>query len=117
MGKVDDVPAFLAQSDVVIIPSRWEPWGNVCLEAKAAHKPVIVSAVDGLVEQVRGIGCGICVLPDDPQILAEAIAQFCDRSYSASLGSWGEQARESVRDAWEEHLNAWEDLLCQILAK
>jgi len=117
VGKVDDVPAFLAQSDVVIIPSRWEPWGNVCLEAKAARKPVIVSAVDGLVEQVRGLGCGICVLPDDPQILAEAIAQFCQQIDQNSLNSWGKEARESVKNAWEEYLNAWEDLLCQLLAK
>ncbi|MBD2175767.1 glycosyltransferase family 4 protein [Pseudanabaena sp. FACHB-1998] len=117
VGKVDDVPAFLEQSDVVIIPSRWEPWGNVCLEAKAAHKPVIVSAVDGLIEQVRGIGCGICVLPNDPQILAQAIAQFCQEVNAESLSSWGKEARESVRNAWEEHLNAWEDLLCQLLAK
>ncbi|MEB3338820.1 MAG: glycosyltransferase family 4 protein, partial [Leptolyngbyaceae bacterium] len=30
MGRIDDVPAFLSQCDAVVIPSRWEPGGNVC---------------------------------------------------------------------------------------
>jgi glycosyltransferase involved in cell wall biosynthesis len=44
LGAISDVPSFLSTCDVVIIPSRWEPWGNVCLEAKAAGKPVIDSS-------------------------------------------------------------------------
>ena len=53
LGAIADVPAFLASCDVIVIPSRWEPWGLVCLEAKAAGKPVVATAVDGLSEQVR----------------------------------------------------------------
>ncbi len=59
VGKVTDVPSFLAECDAVVIPSRWEPWGTVCVEAKAAGKPVIVSNIDGLTEQVQN--CGILV--------------------------------------------------------
>ncbi len=113
VGKVTDVPAFLSGCDAVIIPSRWEPWGNVCLEAKAAGKPVIVSAVDGLVEQVQN--CGLLVPPEDPQALAQAIAHVCGMS-PEDLSTWGKGGRESVRDAWDEHLTAWEAFLCQLLA-
>ncbi|NKB18053.1 MAG: glycosyltransferase family 4 protein [Pseudanabaena sp. CRU_2_10] len=112
VGTVKDMPAFLSNCDAVIIPSRWEPWGNVCLEAKAAGKPVIVSAVDGLVEQVQN--CGLLVPPEDPQALAQAIAQVCEMP-SAELSGWGIQGRESAIDAWDEHLTAWEALLCQLL--
>ncbi len=113
VGRVKDVPAFLCDCDVVIIPSRWEPWGNVCLEAKAAGKPVIATAIDGLVEQVKN--CGLLVPPDDPQALATAIARVCEMS-SEDARTWGKQGRESVMDAWNEHLTAWEAFLCQLLA-
>jgi glycosyltransferase involved in cell wall biosynthesis len=112
VGKIHDVPAFLNDSDVVIIPSRWEPWGNVCLEAKAAGKPVIVSAVDGLVEQIQE--CGLLVKSSNAQTFAKAIAQVCGMT-PEELSAWGSKGRESAINAWDEHLTAWEDLLCQLL--
>lgn len=38
-----DVPAAMAQSACLVLPSRWEPWGVVVAEAKAAGMRVIVS--------------------------------------------------------------------------
>ena len=112
VGKIDDVPTFLNNCDVVIIPSRWEPWGNVCLEAKASGKPIIASAVDGLVEQIEGLG--LLIPPDDPRALAKAIAQICEMA-TEELSDRGMRGRESVRNAWNRHLTEWEDLLCQLL--
>jgi len=114
VGKIQDVPAFLNDCDVVIIPSRWEPWGNVCLEARAAGKPVVVSAADGLVEQIQE--CGLLVKTDNPQTFAKAIAQVCEMT-PEELSAWGSKGRESAINAWDEHLTAWEDLLCQLLGK
>ena len=112
VGKIDDIPAFLNNCDVVIIPSRWEPWGNVCLEVKASGKPIIASAVDGLVEQLQELG--LLVPPDDPQTLAKAIAQICEMSLQELIDR-GIKGRESVKNAWDRHLTEWEDLLCQLL--
>jgi glycosyltransferase involved in cell wall biosynthesis len=107
-GTVQDVPAFLSACDVVVIPSRWEPWGNVCVESKAAGKPVIVSDVDGLSEQVQD--CGILVPPDDPQLLADAIRAIAALP-PQTLETWGSNGRESVRNAWEMYVSSWELLL------
>jgi glycosyltransferase involved in cell wall biosynthesis len=74
VGSVKNVPVFLSQCDLVIIPSQWEPWGNVCLEAKASGKPVIASAVDGLIEQVQQ--CGILVPPDDLRLWQKRSPKF-----------------------------------------
>ena len=38
--------------DIAVMPSRWEPFGLSCLEARAAGRPVLVAPVDGLPEQV-----------------------------------------------------------------
>ncbi len=113
LGRIDDVPAFLANCDVVVIPSRWEPWGNVCLEAKAAGKPVIVTATDGLVEQVTD--CGLVVPTEDPQALAQAIAQICNLD-DATIADWGRSGREAVRSSGDIYIKEWGDLLGEIFA-
>lgn len=109
VGRIDDVPGFLETCDVVVIPSRWEPWGNVCREAKAAGKPVISSDIDGLSEQVND--CGLLVPPEDPVALAQAIASLPDRD----LESWGKIGRNSEKQAWKTHLNRWENLLWELI--
>ena len=108
-GTIKDVPAFLASCDVIVIPSRWEPWGLVCLEAKAAGKPVVAAAVDGLCEQVQP-SWGLLVPPNDERQLAEAIASLTARNLSA----WGQAARASVVNAWDEFLERWASFLEEV---
>ncbi|WP_028766119.1 glycosyltransferase [Shewanella fidelis] len=55
VGEVQDVPQFLASGDLVIIPSRWEPFGLTCIEAIAAGKAVIAANVDGLADQLSAL--------------------------------------------------------------
>ena len=110
LGAIKDVPAFLASCDVIIIPSRWEPWGLVCLEAKAAGKPVVVFAIDGLKEQVRD--CGLLVTPNNANKLAEAIASLPEQP----LTQWGEVGRQSVVNSWDEFLNNWSAFLQEAVA-
>jgi glycosyltransferase involved in cell wall biosynthesis len=114
LGSISNVPAFLSTCDVVIIPSRWEPWGNVCLEAKAAGKPVIVAAVDGLVEQVQD--CGIIVPAENPEALAKAIAQISNLP-DETLANWGQNGREAVRSSSDDYFKAWEGLLWEVLGE
>jgi glycosyltransferase involved in cell wall biosynthesis len=108
LGAIEDVPAFLADCDVIVIPSRWEPWGLVCLEAKAAGKPVVVFAVDGLTEQVQN--CGLLVPANEPSKLAEAIKSLPQQN----LAAWGQAGRTSVVNAWSEFLRSWSVFLGEV---
>ena len=51
-GHGGDPAAIMAQVDIVAIPSRWEAYGLVALEAQAARRPLLVSNVDGLRDHV-----------------------------------------------------------------
>ncbi|MBC1220728.1 glycosyltransferase family 4 protein [Nostoc sp. UCD121] len=108
LGKIDDVPEFLSRCDAVVIPSRWEPWGNVCLEARAAARPVLVSDIDGLTEQAKN--CGIEFKPDSCQNLTDGIWQMINAS-PEQRQSWGQQGRLSAIHAWDDYVNAWEQVL------
>ncbi|MEA5443733.1 glycosyltransferase family 4 protein [Cyanobium gracile] len=120
LGARKDIPALLGQVDAVVIPSRWEPWGNVCLEARAAGRPVIVSDVDGLPEQVLDsadgsassqVGsCGLVVKGESDADLAaalEALLSSTDQQRSA----WSAAGRYSARSAWSDYMDAWSHLL------
>ncbi|MCL2465737.1 MAG: glycosyltransferase family 4 protein [Micrococcales bacterium] len=77
-GYVSDRWAALAAADVVLVPSRVEPFGNTAVEAMLAARPVVVSATQGLVEIVTDGATGLRVPPDDPTALAAAVARLAD---------------------------------------
>jgi glycosyltransferase involved in cell wall biosynthesis len=108
MGQVDNVPQFLASCDVIVIPSRYEPFGLVCLEALAAGRPVVVSAVDGLPEQLQG--CGLVVPPDDEQALALALASLPKQP----LTDWGKQAKANKTEDWQGYLQQYQRFFQQV---
>jgi glycosyltransferase involved in cell wall biosynthesis len=68
-----DVPAILAAADVFVLSSLWEGNPLSIMEAMAAGKPVIATAVGGVPELVEDGVSGILVPPRTPDALAEAM--------------------------------------------
>ena len=62
-GVVNNVDQFMANSDVLILPSIREPLGNVIIEAANHNLPVIASNVDGIQEIVVNNSTGILITP------------------------------------------------------
>jgi len=73
LGTRRDIPELLAVSDVAVLPSLEEGFPNAVLEAMAAGRPVVASAVGGIPEAVVHGETGLLVPPGDPAALAEAI--------------------------------------------
>jgi glycosyltransferase involved in cell wall biosynthesis len=92
-----------------VVPSVWpDPCPSVVLEAMAAGKPVVASAVGGLTELVVDGGTGIHVPPGDVPALRDALERIvADAPLRARLGAAGrERARMYSLDraaaAWEQ---------------
>jgi glycosyltransferase involved in cell wall biosynthesis len=68
----------LAWADCVVVPSRWEGFGLVALEAMRAGRAVIASRVGGLPEVVEHGHTGWLIPPDDPVALREALITISD---------------------------------------
>jgi D-inositol-3-phosphate glycosyltransferase len=67
------LPLYYAAADVTVLPSYYESFGMVALEAMACGSPVIASRVGGLVTTVRDGVTGFLVPDGDVDALAERI--------------------------------------------
>jgi len=95
-GKVslDDIPHYLAQTDICVFPSLWENFPNVCLEAMAAGRGVVGSSAGGMAEMLDQGNAGLLVPPEDATAIASAIIELLDQpNLRMKLGA---EARERV---------------------
>jgi len=77
-GYVSPTWPELAAADVVLVPSRVEPFGNTAVEALLAERPLVASRTQGLREVVRDGITGLLVEPGSEVDLADAIARIAD---------------------------------------
>ncbi len=71
-----DIPALLAQLDLVVLPSLQEPFGKIVIEAMAMGKPVVASSVGGVPEIVEHGKTGLLIPPDNTDALRQALEQL-----------------------------------------
>ena len=90
-----EVPALLRSADVVVAVPWYEPFGIVPLEAMACGRPVVASAVGGMLDTVVPGRTGLLVAPHDPAALAEALRHLLERP--ALRERLGRQGVERVR--------------------
>ena len=94
-----DLIALYQAADFVVVPSRYESFGLVALEAMACGTPVIATRVGGLPWTVRHDVAGLLVPPMNPVALTDAILRLCQHPLhrerlasharaEASLFSW-----------------------------
>jgi glycosyltransferase involved in cell wall biosynthesis len=99
----DEVPALIAEHDVVLMPSAAEPFGLVAAEAVASGRWVVASDVGGLrdiiVDGVNGtlvtdgdFEGALARVPDyDPYLIAPTVAHYSLAQWQASMASlWDE---------------------------
>lgn len=104
----ETLPYYYSAADVVVMPSHYESFGMVALEAMACGTPVIASQVGGLAFLVQDGVTGYHVPDDDPGELCGRLKQLLgDRELRATLGN---QANSYAQEY------AWEKIADQIVA-
>ncbi len=86
LGHVTDRSAYravLRGARALILPSEWEAYGFVLLEAMAARTPIVATAVGAVPEVLDGGGLGLLVPYGDPRALARAMREVLEDSVGA----------------------------------
>ena len=115
LGYRKDVQRILSALDVFVLPSLWEGMSNAILEAMAAGKPVVATAVDGNLDQVIDGETGLLVPPADAGVLANALIDLIgDRQKARDMGERGRERVERdfpIRAMTAAYLDLYEKLL------
>jgi D-inositol-3-phosphate glycosyltransferase len=103
LGKRDQdkLPYYYSAAEVLVMPSHYESFGMVALEAMACGTPVIASEVGGLAYLVRDGKTGFTIPAEEPDKLCEKISWLLnDKELHEQMSA---QAAEYARDyAWEK---------------
>ena len=78
-GTVSNVPAFLRDVDVLVMPSHNEGSPYALLESMAAGCAVVAFAVGGIPEVVTDPSLGVVVAPRDVDAMVEALLVFANQ--------------------------------------
>jgi starch synthase (maltosyl-transferring) len=115
LGHRDDVPALLATADLLVLASLWEGMPNVALEAMAARRPVVATAVEGSEDLVAPGQTGWLVKPRDPPALGEALLEAAlDPDRRCRYGTAGRarvEAEFSIERMVTDYERLWAGLL------
>ena len=99
----DDAGGVLRHLDVLVAPSRQEPFGTVISEAMAVGTPVVATRVGGLPEVVDDGVTGVLVEPDAPEQLADAVLRVL-REHDVMAAAAREAAKRFGADLYAQRV-------------
>ncbi|WP_418285107.1 glycosyltransferase family 4 protein [Halorubrum sp. DTA46] len=105
-GRLDDdaVADRLRETHVLAVPSRYEPFGMVYLEAMGFGCVPLATTVGGAAEFVRDGESGFLVAPEDADAIADRLRRLADRERLAEMGTAARQAYEAW-PTWTESMD------------
>ncbi|MBD0292498.1 MAG: glycosyltransferase [Jiangellaceae bacterium] len=118
LGRVEhaDMPAVFHSCDVVVAVPWYEPFGIVPLEAMACARPIVGSAVGGLLDTVVPGVTGEVVPPRRPDVLADVLrGLLADPDRCARYGAAG-SARARRLYSWQRVTAKTEQVYAQVTA-
>lgn len=112
MGRKADTNHYYAAADALILPTLYDPFPNVCLEAMASGIPVIVSRVAGVSEILDGDSI-VVEEPTDIDALAAAVKRLADPAVRTPMGEAARRKAHqfTLQRNLEENLQLYERII------
>lgn len=93
VGATDDPASFYAGADILVLPTRHDPWCIPLIEAMASGVPVVTTDVAGAAGVVAAAGAGLVLRRPSPAELREAIGSLLrDPARRHAMGRSGQAA-------------------------
>jgi glycosyltransferase involved in cell wall biosynthesis len=116
-GHREDIPQVMAALDLLVVPSYWEAFGWVTMEAMAMAKPVVATAGGGTLDIVIHGKTGLLVPPRDAEKLGQAILVLLrDKVMGERMGRAGRRRVEG-RFTIERTVDRQETIMEELMAE
>jgi glycosyltransferase involved in cell wall biosynthesis len=116
LGWRADASSLYRSADLCVFPSRYEPLGNVVIQAWAHGLPIVAAASQGPAALIRDGEDGLLVPIDDHEALATAVRRMLDdpalRASCAAAGA----ARVAAEFSPAAVVGQWRDLFADVEA-
>ncbi|HEY9749710.1 MAG TPA: glycosyltransferase family 1 protein [Allocoleopsis sp.] len=118
-GRIEDeeLPYYYAAADVCVVPSHYEPFGLVAIEAMASYTPVIASNVGGLQFTVVPEVTGLLAPPQDVAAFATAIDRILSNPDWRNYLGIAARQRTEIAFSWQGVASQLNQLYTQLLAQ
>ncbi len=115
-GRVDNMNEYYACSDLLLYPSLYEPFANVCLEAASAALPIITTTKNGarelIIHKVNGY---LIDSADDICDICKYLTNFFTLSDYEVEQFKNSILKQSLSYRWEKHIDELENLLKKLM--
>ena len=125
LGIIQDVNFFDPQneahlgeayhaSDVLVLPSNFEPFGTVLLESMCCGTPVIGTRVGGIKDVIKHEETGLLIPPKNPNELAKAILEILtndEKRKQFSVNGIADMKNYSVNILGEKYIKIYSEIL------
>ena len=109
-----EMPELMANSSVVLVPSRSEGFGLTALEAAQMRRPVVATRVGGIPEVVVDNITGVLVAPEDPVGLADGISRMIENPEAAEEMGLRACRRAKKTFVWDAYVDAYDRRLAAL---
>jgi UDP-glucose:(heptosyl)LPS alpha-1,3-glucosyltransferase len=112
LGQKEDVQRYYAAADIFVLPTRYDAFANVCLEAMACGLPVITTRNNGASELIQDGEHGFVLNGQEPDELAGRIEAL---RFPKARTCMGEKAAKKAKDfSMEKHISEVLNLYDQV---
>lgn len=110
-GATDRPEDLYAGHDAFLLPTRYDAFANVCLEALACGLPVVTSGANGAAEILGDAGV-VVPDPDDVRGFADALLRLADPAVRSRCAGAARAIAE--RHSWADHVEALRSLYARV---
>ena len=96
LGFRKDIPNLMMTFDIFLLPSLWEGFGIVLIEAMAAGKPVVATSTSSIPEIVEDGRSGILVPPENAEAISDALIKLISEPELRT--KFGKEGQKIVRE-------------------
>jgi glycosyltransferase involved in cell wall biosynthesis len=116
LGFRKDIPDLMRTFDIFLLPSLWEGFGIVLIEALAAGKPIVATNTSSIPEIVEDGRNGILVPPENSEAISDALTRLISEPELKT--KFGKEGQKIVQEKFttERMINNYEKIFSEMPA-